>query len=139
MTARATKIGTRASRGSSARFAYRLAIVAALFVAQMLLGGHTRTLLPSDETLIEARYCESHKGDDAPAHEHGKTTHCCVLCASSATRDGPLHQIVASSPEIFSPPPIRADAPCFRAFGAEPGEPPEWKSSRSSRAPPLFS
>ena len=44
----------------------------------------------------------------------------------------------ASSPETFSPPPVRADAPCFRALSAEPGEPPEWKSSRPSRAPPLL-
>jgi hypothetical protein len=141
MMARAAKIGTRAAPGFFARFATRVAFVAALFVVQTLLGGHIQIRLSaaSVEAAIGSHNCDSQNGDNAPAPDHRKTTHCCMLCSSSATRDGSPHQIIASSPEIYSPSSIRAEDPRFRALDAEPSDPPGWKSSWSSRAPPLFS
>ncbi len=141
MTARAAKIGTRAAPGFFARLAYRVAFVAALVFGQTLFGGHNQIRLPaaSVEAGIGSHDCDSQNGDNTPAPDHRKTANCCVLCASSAMRDGSPQQMIASSPEIYSPPPIRADGPGFRALDAEPSDPPGWKSSWSSRAPPLFS
>ncbi len=141
MAARAANIGTRAAMGFFGRFANHVAFLAVLFVAQTLIGGHMQIRLPaaSVEARIVSHNCDSRNGDDAPAPDHRKTMHCCMLCASSATRDGSPHQIIASSPEIYSPSSIRADGPRFRALDAESSGPPGWKSSWSSRAPPLFS
>jgi len=141
MMARAAKIGTRAAPGFFARFANCVAFVAALFVVQTLLGGHIQIRLPaaSVEAAIGSHNCDSQNGDNAPAHDHRKTTNCCVLCSSCAMRDGSPQQMIVSSSEIFRSPPIRAAALSFRALDAEPSDPPGWRSSWSARAPPLFS
>jgi hypothetical protein len=141
MAARTAKIGTRAAPGFFARFVNRAALVAALFVVQTLLGGQIQIRLPaaSVEAKIAAHNCDSRNDGDAPAPDHRKATHCCMLCSSSAMRDGSPEQIIASSPEIYNPPQIRANGSSFRALDAEPSGSAGCKGSWSSRAPPLFS
>jgi hypothetical protein len=141
MAARKAKTGLQKAQGSFARVASRIVTVAALFALQSLLGAFLPSHVPgsSAEAQVETQYCDSHQGDKTPAPDHRKSFHCCILCTSLGDRDAPLHHILASSPEFFSPQPNCAIRLTLRVFYVGLDGPPGWKSSWSSRAPPLVS
>ncbi len=141
MAAREAKMGLQKAQGSFARVANRIVTVAALFALQSLLGPHLPSHVPvsSAEARVETQYCDAHQGDETPAPDHRKSFHCCILCTSLGDRDAPLHHIFASSPEISIPPLLSTRRSMLTVFDARPRAPPGWKSSWSSRAPPLFS